>query len=499
MNQHRAPDFGPATPRTTATAGWMIRLLPVFIATALALALWWGLDRREAAYGPQTPIDRLIEGIERGDASAASALRRRGQAWSDVAPHVAGMLVHPSPRVRTVACELLAGRAAEGDVDALGALVARASDRDWRVRAAAFRALDAMRAFDETLPARDTPLADRERLLIDWLRADGRAGDVPWLAELCEVYAGAGPIVVGRPMTGQCVVCHVGDRDRRVNAHSCRDCHEAEHREWSGSAHAQSLSHLRLNTVNPVTRQLERFGFGAVGGLDCTACHRIERRHEAAAAAITDSGCVHVFARDVVGDAACASCHGETVRQWRGWSGSARPVAVDWPPGALEWSTRTPVATCVACHMPARDTAGGRGRSHAFVARRDSQFIASGVRLTARAPDPRAADTVVRIELTNLAGHAFPTGTRRRAIRVLVYTDSNRDPIEVAQLVPDRAGNLDPALEPALAPAEQRRYEFAAPPGARRVEVRLEYVRDRFDAASLRYEFASSAVRLPGW
>jgi hypothetical protein len=116
------------------------------------------------------------------------------------------------------------------------------------------------------------------------------------------------------------------------------------------------------------------------------------------------------------------------------------------------------------------------GLDHRFAARRDRQLLMAG--LHARI-EPASAEHGPRLVLTNLAGHAYPTGTVRRGLRVEVVYDADESTRTVlARLAP--ADNAALAAEQsALAPAEQRRIDLPAREGASRITCEIIYERNR--------------------
>jgi hypothetical protein len=214
----------------------------------------------------------LIDELAAGHPGAVEAAKRAAAAEGPAAgPALAAMLHHAEPRVRAAACAILAGSPGEPWI---AAVLPRASDTDWRVRMAAFEALSTARRLAEE-PLRDTPLEERETVLLNWLDAHDAAAAAPLGPDLCELYAGDAAVEFGRPLAARCLACHAGTPPAPLAAsEACGRCHAAIYEEWSGSAHAQSLSHLHLAGVNPETRQPEQMSFGEVRGMGCRECHR---------------------------------------------------------------------------------------------------------------------------------------------------------------------------------------------------------------------------------
>ena len=258
------------------------RLLRLWLTSATGAAVllfslvWVIISLRAASHNPMDAGDEVsvrltIEAVGEGDTGAATTLRRLARTrWDELDPHVDAMFTHRSPLVRATACEVAGGRS---EPDRLPALVLRASDSDWRVRAAAFEALDRRARLPGRRPLRDTPLAQRETVLLDWLDAYDTSAEQPIGPNLCNVYAQRDHVEVGAPLVGRCLQCHRPGPSARPSM-ECGECHQRVYDQWSSSAHAQTLSHLRLTTVNPETRQPEPMTFEGAQGLVCTTCHQ---------------------------------------------------------------------------------------------------------------------------------------------------------------------------------------------------------------------------------
>lgn len=186
-------------------------------------------------------------------------------------------------------------------------------------------------------------------------------------------------------------------------------------------------------------------------GLDCVACHQIDERSTAAPPAGTES--LHVSHRFAISAATCANCHENTQREWQIWRTNRRPAMATFPPGEIAFDSEPPAKSCVDCHMP-RDRLDPQASSHAFAARRDPSFMSAG--LHARI-EPASEGRRAELVLTNLAGHSFPSGTARRALRIdLMYDDDPRTQIFLLRLC-DPITPISFLSQPPLGPGEQRR------------------------------------------
>jgi hypothetical protein len=283
----------------------------------------------------------------------------------------------------------------------------------------------------------------------------------------------------------------------------CAGCHAAAHADWAASAHGQSLSHLHLATVNPDTRQPEQMTFGEVRGIGCRECHRVEK--EPAAPLPKDAtglaACPFRFRADPKPADSCRRCHASTAAEWQAWLKGPQPRAATWPPGQIEVDHRGDTRTCVDCHMPP-DPAGGGGekpaRSHTWAVRRDVRRLREGVSATLAVT--RGAPPSPTLSLINLAGHAYPTGARRRALRILAGPPSDGAQAVVADLSPVRPGRpLSAAAQPALAPGEQRAVPLPVPAGATAITCRLLYCRDVSDPQAFGTELFQAEQDLRPW
>lgn len=337
-------------------------------------------------------------------------------------------------------------------------LIAHTSDNDWRVRAAAYAEL-AKHAPIENVPLRDTPIDERETVILDWL---DRNGPDP-AADMCEWYTGLDHLRFGGPLVQRCLTCHVGaEPSPQLIDTRCTACHETIHAQWAGTAHANSLSHLQLLTIDPAIRQQTPFDFAGRKGMSCVACH--EPTDHAAEGEIPDgrdrAGCVASFHT-----VSCGACHAQAQEQWQARRDTPRYRRAVWPPGALELADGGP-ESCAECHMPDGE--------HLWAARRSIPMLQSGLAVSvSRDPGGRAVLTV-----RNLAGHNYPTGTTRRALHLYVQLDDGREHL-IATLADSLPGTADPSITgPTLAPDEARKINLPGRPT--RVRARLVYARNRF-------------------
>lgn len=497
--EHRNETEALESHRGRRAAPW---LLPVL--AALLLTVWLVWSGAERATPPaELTVQQLAATITGGDAQAVDrAAAHVADCPEDASPLLAALLNHETWRGRAAACELIART---GDEAWLPALLPRASDTDWRVRAAAFEALHAFHPLAHgSLPMQDTPLDAREETFLAWLADRDKAAASPLAPDLCELFAGTAFVEFGRPLAAKCLTCHAGNEPAPFEAgDACRDCHGDIHAQWSRSAHAQSLSHLRLATVDPQTRQSRLMSFGDVRGIGCTECHRPASAAvpASAASAAAPDRCPYTFELRGEPSAPCARCHASVDAQWRTWLDGAQPRPADWPPGQIDIAHRGDTRTCIDCHMPPTgEDDGPQRREHRWAARRDVPLLRHGIAVQPVLVRNDQGKPEVRITLVNLSGHSYPTGTRRRGVRLYAGPASGGgDPPALCTLSPAQPGLPRDGLEPALAPGEQRTVTVASGGGAEKIVYRVRYFRDLLNPEAYSVEILSGTVDLSGW
>lgn len=349
-------------------------------------------------------------------------------------------------------------------------LVTHTSDNDWRVRAAAYAEL-AKHAPLENVPLRDTPIDEREAIILDWLDRN----EPGYASDMCQWYTRLEHLRFGGTLVRRCMACHAGaEPTPRFIDTSCTACHETVHQQWSGTAHANSLSHLPLITIDPATRQQKPFVFGERKGMSCVACHEpVEPAASAPVKGEQDGVCLASFEA-----VSCGTCHSQTQTQWRAWLETPRYRKATWPPGSLELADEES-GRCADCHMP--------GGEHLWGARRDIPLLRSGIVMDVS----QGADGGAVVTLRNLAGHNYPSGRTRRALQLYVQLDDEPERLiaTFADALPDAAA--DPSVTgPALAPGETR--SVALPGRPTRVLARLVYARNHFVPDAYTVEIVST-------
>lgn len=204
---------------------------------------------------------------------------------------------------------------------------------------------------------------------------------------------------------------------------NCGACHADEQHAWEGSAHAQAYTDPVFQAEyragpSPFCRHChapratdEAPDLLAEVGVDCATCHVREGVIYGTRALDTSA---HAVLREprLSTEEACAACHEFAFPPL----GSG--ALVGYAPGAplqrtvSEWREAGGQRACASCHMPRGD--------HALLGLRDAAFVASAVRVRARAT---RVDETTRVEVRiqpRAAAHAFPTGDMFRRARVTV-------------------------------------------------------------------------------
>jgi len=340
-------------------------------------------------------------------------------------------------------------------------------------------------------------------MLLEALDAHDARAARPLGPDLCELYANDRFVEFGRPLAARCLDCHAGAKPQPFDAaKACADCHGEIHRRWSGSAHAQSLSHLRLSTVSAETRQPQAMDFGPIRGITCQECHR--PTNDAAvrlpADAARPAACPYTFQADTRPGGPCARCHATTAAEWQAWLKGRQPRPARWPPGQIDTEYRGDTRTCADCHMPRPADVGEKAPPrHDWSVRRDLRRLREGLAMSLALASLENGQPAIRLTLVNLSGHAYPTGTRRRALRIWAGpTGGDRDQ-RVADLSPVRPGRFLAEAQPALAPGEARVVLIAPPAGVGAVTARLQYCRDVTDPKAYVADIASAEEDARRW
>jgi hypothetical protein len=279
----------------------------------------------------------------------------------------------------------------------------------------------------------------------------------------------------------------------------CGSCHTPQAAQWQTSRHADSLGSplyrgmrewARVDAGDEVAGRCaachsvaDPGGSGRAGAVVCEACHQataaggpptlaIDRSLPVAAARAVEAP------HPVVGDPAlpaggrCLVCHAEMKNP------AGVPVCTTGP----EVAGRAGGPGCVTCHMP--------GGSHAF----PGPVAAMLSRAAQLSVDRRGAEVVVGV--TNRgAGHALPTGSALRAVRLEVefrdasggvLGDNRADPnATFMRVLRDADGNapvppwraVAVGRDSRLTPGERRAFAYQVPAGAATVTARLVYRR----------------------
>ena len=408
------------------------------------------------------------------------------------------------PAVRTSACELI-GRS--GDARWLPALMVRLTDRQDAVRWSALSAIEALGVLPHSHATRSTRHTPDSALrqLVQQLGHGSLSG-----LTTCEIWAGAGDVHFPPILAETCLDCHAGvRRETVVRSQECQGCHPSVYDEWVRSAHAMSLSHVHI--PQPATNPSETafMSFGDLRGIACVECHATDGDRRVSPGA---GQCAYVFIKTDA-DPGCAQCHAQTYAEWLRWRSGPQPRRLEWPPGEFR-ADQHDARGCVDCHMPRLPTTTDKPRfEHRWSARRNPRLLREAVHLTVSVAPPTQDPPRQRLIVTNLSGHAFPTGTCRREVSLYV----GRTPDRTGATRPSSGGQGDPvqgaeavllrrwaAARPGLGPADMstqlgpgERQEISLPAGSETENYRLNYVRDRWNLSLFSTTIVEGSLRDP--
>jgi len=280
----------------------------------------------------------------------------------------------------------------------------------------------------------------------------------------------------------------------------CAACHATQHEQWRTSRHADSLGSplyrgmrewARADAGEEVASRCatchslaDPAGDGRTGAVVCEACHQalagaggsaslaIDRALPVAAARAVEAPHALVADPSLPAGGRCLACHAELKNP------AGVPVCTTGP----EVAGRAGGPGCVTCHMP--------DAGHVFAGASPAMLR----RAAQLAVDRRGGEVVVSV-INRGAGHALPTGSALRAVRLEVeFRDASGAPLGGNQAdaaasfmrVLRDAGGSSPvppwraaavARDSRLAPGERREFVYAVPPGAAAVTARLVYRR----------------------
>ncbi len=199
----------------------------------------------------------------------------------------------------------------------------------------------------------------------------------------------------------------------------CRQCHEAEFREWQASFHSRSWSDANVQAafqhfgfdrkcqschaprpvlVTGLTAQVELREQEPETGVNCISCHRTpEGRGVAARRTIPDAPCRPVETAELTASTICGTCHDAIYDDW------------------LASRYREQAVTCQHCHMRQGDDPEGPA-SHLCRGGHDPGTVRSGVRMECR----RSGDELVVSLANETTGHNFPGERHHRVLLVRV-------------------------------------------------------------------------------
>ncbi len=396
-------------------------LSTLLLAAVLAGGLAWWNSRHQAATSPASQdLPGLLEQLAEGHSDALAKAVQAAKADTPAAVALLSRkLYDDSWAVRAAACRIAAGL----DDEAVYFLLPRASDEDWHVRSVAYEELWRLYLPAFPPPAKDMPIAQREQILLRWLAGyEAQATRKP-SAQLSNLYGDNRHVEYGQTLTDRCLECHVGRAPAAFAANDkCVQCHADIYAQWAGSAHAQSLSHLKFRSVDPTSRSSQWMSFGEFRGISCQECHGLTAA-AATSSATRTSRCTLGALRPASSEAACGRCHQPTFEQWQQWKHQPHAQKLDWPPGQMAVRGGDE-RSCAACHMPRPDSLA----RHSWPARRDQELLASAIDVSFRRHEGQ-----LEVVLTNLAGHEVPTDSRFHDIAVdLVSPQGTRTLVTLA-------------------------------------------------------------------
>ncbi len=281
----------------------------------------------------------------------------------------------------------------------------------------------------------------------------------------------------------------------------CARCHEAQASQWKGSLHA-------LASSDPLVLAMRRWAredageaaaapcvnchTAAVAGtaertsaVTCPVCHQGRRAKPGPAGWMVDPEAPVTGAKDLqkaphpmrvdpgfAGSSSCLVCHAEL----------RNPAGVPLCTTGPESEAYGGEATCLTCHMP--------DASHRFPGATE-ELLARAATLDVERDGGRVAVTVANTG----AGHALPTGSALRQIRLevrfldasgaVLWTNAADEAAVFARVLRDAAGNapvppwraVAVASDSRLAAGEQTTVAYTIPDGAVTVRARLVYRR----------------------
>jgi hypothetical protein len=262
----------------------------------------------------------------------------------------------------------------------------------------------------------------------------------PVIPEPTPLFGGPLPVHIGPLPTGLA----------NLSAQGCNACHYQAHDSWAKSTHATGhatpafteavrevgtpacqVCHLPLSAqhvevvafdAEDVNRPLHEANpeYQATlhtEGVTCAACHVREGTVVAAAPPTAEAPHPVGWSPELGASSFCGTCHQLT------WPGANQPLYDTYG----EWQ-RSPQATagitCQDCHMGPGVSETGNGANHAFDSARGralSVLIDIPATTLIRGGDPLVGDIILQ---NTGAGHAWPTGSPFRGVRLKIFLES---------------------------------------------------------------------------
>jgi hypothetical protein len=285
----------------------------------------------------------------------------------------------------------------------------------------------------------------------------------------------------------------------------CGECHGRQRDEWASSAHARSASGVYKVASQPLPEEaqarcarchvpLEAAGPRvASDGVGCDACHTATGGKPGGPPLLSPQLATrfgpyrdakdHHFHRVaysgfIDGNALCAVCHEDAPGGAFGIYTTVSEAEVD--PNAPD---------CASCHMTAFTAIAAKGEKQRVVARHDFKGDRKRALAEAIALQVSVGKTEAIVALTNTgASHALPTGRPERRLRLEVeWVGKAGNPLGTEErlfgrVLADGDGGLAPSFhatqqlsDDRLVRGQARREQFALPPGASKLMLRLWY------------------------
>lgn len=368
------------------------------------------------------------------------------------------------------------------------------------MRIVAIKALARFHPLPQGLMQIDLPTDEREGLLLSWLDSYDENKNTSLRDKLCEIYSNTSYVAFSHTLISRCLSCHVGSKPAAFDTNnSCKKCHPNIHATWSSSAHAQSLTHLYLPTLGSQPQQITWYDFEKLHGISCKECHcTVDKQLDQSAKQY--SRCRYSFRVSSNVIDSCIRCHQDTYGQWQEWLSSMQPRKMDRPPGHIELGIQRDMRNCVHCHMPETNIDKDTVRhDHKWSARRNFKLLRQGIDVQIVFGMDKINSLQVQLILTNLSGHAYPTGTCRRALKLFAGDADVGELMPIAVISKKCPGEIADRNEQPLRPGEQRKFTISLPASTESVAYKLTYIRNLYDRQSYTIDISEGIKKIDQW